>query len=111
MNEKIQLNKKVVSIDWTSEKISIKCEDGSEFSADHVIVTIPIGVLKARHQSLFTPKLPDKKVEAIEAFGVGTLGKVFLEFKERFLPKGVRHYVFLWSEDDLKEIRGTDKEW
>lgn len=101
----------MVNIDWTLEKASVKCEDGSEFSADHVIVTIPHGVLKSRHQQLFTPALPDKKVEAIDALDFGTIGKVFLEFEERFFPTGVKHYIFLWSAANLKEIRGTEKEW
>lgn len=101
----------MVNIDWTSKEILVKCEDGSEQKADHVIVTIPHGVLKARHRTLFTPLLPDEKVKSIESLGFGTLGKVFLEFEEKFFPADVKHYILLWSEADLKEVRGTDREW
>lgn len=111
LNEKIFFNKKVVNIDWSSAKAIIKCEDGSEYSADHAITTIPHGVIRARYESLFNPSLPDEKVEAIHGVAFGTFGKVFLEFEENFFPEGVHSFVVLWNEYDLKEVRGTDREW
>jgi spermine oxidase len=76
-----------------------------------VIVTIPHGVLRARHESLFTPILPESKIEAIESFGFGTLGKIFLEFPTRLFPEGVTWYQILWTTDDQSKLKGTDKEW
>lgn len=111
LNDKILLNKKVVNINWKSGKVQIKCEDGSEFFADHVIVTLPHGVLKAQHQTLFTPSLPDAKVKSIEDIGFGTLGKVFLEFGERFFPSDIVSFTCLWSESDKNELIETDKAW
>lgn len=95
------------------QKTIIKCADGSSFSADHVIVTIPIGVLQARHQQLFTPSLPEKKILTIESYGSGNLGKIFLEFEEPFWPTtgSFATYSFLWREKDVKEVKSTDREW
>lgn len=109
--DKISLDKKVVNINWSSDKVAVKCEDLSEFSADHVIVTTPLGVLKKLHKSMFTPPLPDAKIKAIGAIGYGAIGKFFIEFKENVLPDGIRHITFLWTESDLRDIRGSDKEW
>lgn len=104
-------NKKVVNVNWATENVWIKCEDESEYPCEHVITTIPHGVLKVNLGTLFSPQLPMAKVEAIESFGFGTLGKVFLEFKERIFENDERCLVFLWSESDLADVRGTDKEW
>ena len=61
--------------------------------------------------ALFTPKLPEEKIKAIDSIGMGTLGKIFLEFKENFFMTETKHFNFVWSESDLAEIVGTDKEW
>jgi monoamine oxidase len=111
------LKKEVTNIKWnsnSSEKIAISCTDGSYYNADHVIFTASLGVLKDRHQSLFTPKLPETKIKAIESIGFGTLGKIFLEFDKPFWPTDVNEWVgfiFLWTDADLNAIKATDREW
>jgi spermine oxidase len=73
-----------------------------------------LGVLKDRHQTLFTPQLPAKKVNAIKNIGFGTLGKVFLEFATPFWPTDPLvwvGYVFLWKDADKQSIASTDKAW
>ena len=116
--DKVQLNKTVTNIKWNSEsdseRVSIKCSDGSEYKADHVIVTIPLGVLKKNHKTLFTPELPQSKQKVINAFGFGTIGKIYLEFEEPFWSTDVNvwsNFIFTWSDADLAEILGTDKAW
>lgn len=62
-----QLNAEVIVINYTNgHPVLISTRDGREFQADHVIVTVSLGVLKAQHESLFIPPLPSKKVNAIE---------------------------------------------
>lgn len=98
----------------TVEKVTVTCVDGSTYTADHVIFTASLGVLKDRHQTLFTPKLPDKKVKAIESIAYGTIGKIFLEFDEAFWSvdnKDFGRYLFLWTEEDEKALKGTSREW
>jgi len=115
VESKVLLNKTVANIKWNStEKALVKCADGSEYQADHVIFTASLGVLKKNHEKLFTPQLPQKKVKAIESSGFGTLGKIFLEFDKPFWPADVADwvgYTFLWKAEDLQKVRGTDREW
>ena len=49
--------------------------------ADAVLVTIPLGVLKECAPTLFQPKLPDWKLEAINRLGFGNLNKVLVQKK------------------------------
>ncbi|MFJ5921140.1 flavin monoamine oxidase family protein [Kitasatospora sp. NPDC092948] len=62
--------------------------DGGSFEAAQVIVTAPLGVLKAGTIA-FTPALPDAVAGPIARLGMGAFNKVFLRFPERFWPDGV----------------------
>ena len=53
--------------------------------ADRVIVTVPLGVLKAGTIA-FDPPLPEEKQQAIERLGFGLLDKVVLKFDQPFWP-------------------------
>jgi polyamine oxidase len=55
--------------------------------ADRTVCTLPLGVLKAASVR-FNPPLPADKVRAITRTGMGHLGKVILEFPQRFWPNG-----------------------
>ena len=55
-------------------------------TADRVIVTVPLGVLKAQTIA-FDPPLPETKRRAIERLGFGLLNKVVLAFEEPFWPE------------------------
>lgn len=67
-----------------NSKVSVNCDDGSKYDATHVVFTPSLGVLKANHQTLFTPALPDRKILEINSKGVGNLGKFFMEFESPF---------------------------
>lgn len=56
---------------------------GAEIRVDRVLVTAPLGVLKAGDIE-FIPSLPDDKLDAIERLGVGLLNRVVLQFDEKF---------------------------
>lgn len=68
------------------------------FEGDRVIVTVPLGVLKA-DVIAFDPPLPDAKRQAIERLGFGLLDKVVLTFDESFWP----------SDHDMIGISGRDR--
>jgi len=65
--------------------VMVTVEDGRNFVADAVILTVPIGILKANSIE-FTPKLPEWKIAAIKDIGVGNENKVALRFDRVFWP-------------------------
>lgn len=77
--------------------ISVKCADGSVFTANHVLVTFSLGVLKLKHEKLFQPNLPVPVQQAIESLGFGTINKIFLEFEAPWW-KDVDGIQFLFNE-------------
>ncbi|KAH8201878.1 hypothetical protein TruAng_003965 [Truncatella angustata] len=62
---------------------TIVCEDGVMIDADHVVSTIPLGVLKHGNVE-FDPPLPSWKTDVIGRLGFGVLNKVVLVYQQRF---------------------------
>lgn len=107
------LNKEVVNINWGGDVVTLSCSDDTEYSADYVIFTASLGVLKDRHESLFTPQLPNDKVSAIEHSEHGSLEKIFLEFETPFWDESdnFAEYLILWTQNDISDLVGTEQEW
>ncbi|XP_074312343.1 polyamine oxidase 5-like isoform X2 [Silene latifolia] len=81
----IRLNHRVTKISNEFDKVKVRVDDGSDFTADAAIITVPIGVLKANLIE-FSPKLPDWKMNAISDLGVGNENKIALRFSNVFWP-------------------------
>ncbi|XP_042375561.1 polyamine oxidase 3-like isoform X1 [Zingiber officinale] len=81
----IRLNHRVTKITWGTKGVEVKVNNGKSFSVDAAIVTVPLGVLKAKTIN-FEPRLPDWKEEAIDGIGVGTENKIALHFDKVFWP-------------------------
>ena len=89
----IRYNTAVDHIDWsnpTTVTLTLTQSGGSltpsEFlTADAVIFTGSLGVLKERGEFLFSPPLPPEKMAAVSGLHIGVVDKVFLEFP---LPEG-----------------------
>ncbi|XP_030756790.1 spermine oxidase [Sitophilus oryzae] len=92
----------------SSYNVEIVCENNERFYADHVICTIPLGVLKHKANSLFKPLLPDYKMEAIERLLFGTVDKIILEYERPFLHPSITEVLLLWEEDASEDI---SKNW
>lgn len=75
----------VTSIKYTPQGAHVATATGLQLSADAVIVTVPIGVLKAGTID-FQPPLPAPKRAAISGIGAGIENKVVLLFEEVFWP-------------------------
>ena len=86
--------------------VQVVCEDGSIFYADHVICTVPLGVLKAKSSKLFSPALPSYKIESINKLLFGTVNKIFLEYDRPFLNPEVSEVMLLWDEDEISNCKG-----
>lgn len=75
---------------------------GEVFEADRVIVTVPLGVLKAGAIA-FDPPLPDAKRAAIRRLGFGLLDKVVLRFDTPFWTRQFD------ADTDMIGIAGRDQ--
>lgn len=79
----VSLSTTVLGIAYDSTGVSLRLGTGEALSADRVIITAPIGVL--RHGSIeFDPALPFAYRSALEAVGSGPVESVWLRFEERF---------------------------
>ncbi|MEB3308972.1 MAG: NAD(P)/FAD-dependent oxidoreductase [Snowella sp.] len=96
----IELGQVVKEIQWHQSPIEVITQK-SKFIADHVVVTLPLGVLQAKHVR-FTPQLPPSKQTAIAKLGMGVLNKCYLRFPKVF-----------WSveADWLEYVSAKQGEW
>uniref|UniRef100_A0ABD2W4W9 Amine oxidase domain-containing protein n=1 Tax=Trichogramma kaykai TaxID=54128 RepID=A0ABD2W4W9_9HYME len=72
---------------YTSPANAVPSSETTCHKCDAVLVTLPLGVLKAEHPQskvTFTPPLPDWKAQAIQRLGFGNLNKVVLCFDKIF---------------------------
>ena len=79
----IRLNHAVAGIDHSGPTVVVTTESGATFEADRVVVTVPLGVLKADAIS-FTPELPLALRDAIAALDMGILNRTVLLFDDAF---------------------------
>lgn len=89
----------------------------SSLSAAKVLITLPLGVLKAppgeRGAIEFAPKLPSQKLEALDRIEMGTAMRVVLRFRRRFWETIT---AFISSSGKEKTLDGlgflfSDDEW
>jgi len=83
----IELEQVVKEFQWGRSPIRVITHK-TEFLADHVVVTLPLGVLQA-DSVRFVPELPRNKRQAIARLGMGVLNKCYLRFPEVFWPADV----------------------
>ena len=83
----IEFGQAAQAIHWRQTPIRV-VTGNAEFTADQVVVTLPLGVLQAGRVR-FLPALPRDKQTAIDALGMGVLNKCALRFREAFWPKEV----------------------
>ena len=75
----------------------IECENGQFYYADHIICTIPLGVLKEKHSTLFSPGLPEPKLKSMDKLRFGTVNKIFLQYDQPFLTPQISEVILLWD--------------
>ena len=85
----IKLHTEVVSIEYGDKEVRVGCRDGSVYTADKVLVTVPLPILK--HIS-FIPEIPTK-LAAAEQIGMGGIIKILIRFKSKWWT-GVREEIF-----------------
>ncbi|WMV30313.1 hypothetical protein MTR67_023698 [Solanum verrucosum] len=116
----IQLGRKVTKIEWqpddgencdVTKPVKIHFCDGSIMYADHVIVTVSLGVLKqgiGDNTGMFSPPLPRFKTEAISRLGFGVVNKLFLQLspnRDEAMKFPNLQMVFHQSDSKLRHPR------
>ncbi|XP_004634325.1 spermine oxidase isoform X2 [Octodon degus] len=100
---------------WEEEEqwpVVVECEDCEVIPADHVIVTVSLGVLKRQYTSFFRPGLPMEKVAAIHRLGIGTTDKIFLEFEEPFWGPECNSLQFVWEDEaESRTLTYPPEQW
>ncbi|MEM6299662.1 MAG: NAD(P)/FAD-dependent oxidoreductase [Bacteroidota bacterium] len=85
MEDKIHLNQPVTQIDYSGEGVQVETQDGTVYTGDKVLITIPVTMMKNNFIE-FTPALPTQKTENFNRIQMDGGLKVAIEFKERFYP-------------------------
>jgi monoamine oxidase len=83
----IKTNQIVQRIEYDKQQVRVTTS-ANEFTADQVVVTLPLGVLKAGRVE-FSPPLPKPINQAIEKLDMGVLNKCYLRFPRVFWPDDV----------------------
>ena len=89
----IELETTVTQIEYDVGGARVTTNRGTVL-CDKVIVTVPLGVLKAR-KIQFTPALPTPKQQAIARLGMGNYDKIVLKFPHRFWPQAPQRFQYL----------------
>ena len=116
----VHFQHEVTEINWVASResdeaqsryhpLKILCGNGKTLDADHVIVTVSLGILKEKHSTLFRPSLPTDKIAAIQDLGFGYVGKIFLEFERRFWSSDEYSLPLIWEDkESLKNKAETE---
>ncbi|MEM9452508.1 MAG: NAD(P)/FAD-dependent oxidoreductase, partial [Cyanobacteria bacterium P01_E01_bin.6] len=82
----IQYATTVARICWNSSGIQIQTETNKTYTAQQVVITLPLALLQENAVE-FAPKLPDAKLNAIYGLGAGHITKLILKFDQPFWSK------------------------
>jgi monoamine oxidase len=100
---RILLGHEVRQVDYSGARVDVLTNRGS-FEAQHVLVTVPLGVLQAGRIA-FNPSLPRAKRDAIRETRMGVFNKIFLEFDSVFWDRDYELIGYMGSQDsDWPEI-------
>lgn len=80
----IRLKHAVQKIDSSQASVMVHTSNGM-LTADKVIITVPLGVLK-KGSIQFLPALPEEKQDAIDGLAMGNFNKCYLRFSKQFWP-------------------------
>lgn len=96
----VHLSSIVSRVQWQPGKVIVETTDGNSYSAQKVLITVPIGILQ--HERItFTPAIP-AYLQAAKNVGFGTVIKFLLEFKtpfwENMVTRPVHNMAFMLSD-------------
>lgn len=89
----IRTNVVVEGVHVSSDGVRLTINDG-QMSCSRVIITVPLGVLKA-NAIFFEPSLPQEKQGAIERIGVGSYEKLIMRFDKFYWPRDKQRFNYI----------------
>lgn len=123
---KLLLKHEVTKIKWhgveatTKQPVEVSCANGAVFRCSHLVNTMPLGVLKAKVQSLYEPSLPQYKIDCINSLNFDFVNKLYLEYEQPLVPEFIdgsvgEIMVFYKLPEELeKEVKNQtnlEKHW
>lgn len=90
----------VIAVTTTESGVSLRLTKGESLSADRVVITVPLGVLKSGSIE-FDPPLPFSHRSAINALGVGRQDKVVLRFDAPFWSTSAVRWDIIGADSDF----------
>jgi monoamine oxidase len=94
----VRLGRPVSEIAVSRDGVRVVTADGTVEAGSHVVVTLPLGVLK-RSLPQFTPTLPPDRLAAIGRLGFGRFEKVALRFAEPFWREAGFPHLMVFPRD------------
>ena len=94
----LRLGVDVAEIACSASGVQVRSVDGASEDGSHVVVTVPLGVLK-RGAPRFRPALPPDRLAAIERLGFGRYEKVALRFDEPFWRTAGLPHAMIFPRD------------
>ncbi|XP_063488300.1 lysine-specific histone demethylase 2 isoform X11 [Symphalangus syndactylus] len=95
----------VQSIDYSGDEVQVTTTDGTGYSAQKVLVTVPLALLQ-KGAIQFNPPLSEKKMKAINSLGAGIIEKIALQFPYRFWDSKVQGADFFGHVPPSASKRG-----
>lgn len=95
----VQLGAAVNRIDYRKRSVDVYTVGGGRLRGQHVIVTVPVGVLAAE-KIAFAPPLPVDKLRAIDGLPMGLLAKIALAFDGDPFGLGDNYYLHQQTETE-----------
>jgi monoamine oxidase len=100
-NVQLLRRKQVMLIDWRKHHVSVRCADGSNYSAESAIITVPLPIWD---RITFAPELAHKRA-ALEKLAMGPVLRISLAFTQSWwheVQQGkARDLSFLFSHHKL----------
>ncbi|XP_060100139.1 lysine-specific histone demethylase 2 [Heteronotia binoei] len=101
----IRLKAPVRSIDYSGEEVKVTATDGTQWTAQKVLIAIPLAILQ-KGAIQFNPALPERKMKAINSLGAGVIEKIALQFPYRFWDSKIQGADFFGHIPPSSNKRG-----
>ncbi|NII25410.1 FAD-dependent oxidoreductase [Pseudoflavitalea sp. X16] len=97
----LHFNTPVQRISWQQGRVEVTTGDERSFTADKVIITVPLGVWQQAHDKSNIDVVPaiDQQLAAFRQIGFSAVIKVSLEFKQPFWQEYEKELGFIFSEE------------